>query len=133
MSMFGSDFQYLESALIAREKLQSVIAGNIANADTPNFHADRRSFADLLAEQRPGKNIDGMTTTHRMHISDTSDTHLSNNISAQHSTRSMDGNSVNVQKEMVRMSENQLMDELTLRLLKGKLTGMANAIREGSH
>lgn len=132
MDMFGADFHRLESALIAREKTQGVLASNIANADTPNYHADRRSFSDFLAAQEQGQSVGKPATTNPMHIDDTSRSELSESISGRHVSRSMDGNNVDAQKEMARMSENQLMHELTIRLLKGKLTGLANTIKEGS-
>jgi len=130
MNMLGSTFPQLESALIAREKVQGVLSSNIANADTPNFHSDKRTFADFLAERQSGHNE--VTTTHPMHISDTDDAHLSVSILDRSPTASMDGNNVDMQKEMARMSENQLMHEMTMRLLKGKLSGLANTIKEGS-
>jgi len=43
----------------------------------------------------------------------------------------MDGSNVDIQKEMARMSENQLMHELSMKLIKGKLSGLLNAIKEG--
>jgi len=132
MNMLGSGFQHLEAAMIAREKVQGVLSSNIANADTPNFHADKRSFADFLSEQQLGKNTGEVMTTHRMHISDTGDSHFSNNMPNRQPTASMDGNNVDMQKEMALMSENQLMHEMTMRLLKGKLSGLANTIKEGS-
>jgi len=132
MDMLGSSFQRLESAMIAREKVQGVLASNIANADTPNFHADKRSFADFMSAQQLGKNSGKTVTTNPMHISDTSDMNFSASMINQSPTASMDGNNVDMQKEMALMSENQLMHEMTMRLLKGKLSGLANTIKEGS-
>ena len=43
----------------------------------------------------------------------------------------LDGNNVDPQQEMARMAENQLMHELTMRLVKGKINSLANAIKEG--
>ncbi|EAU54698.1 flagellar basal body rod protein FlgB [Mariprofundus ferrooxydans] len=132
MDMLGSGFQKLESALIAREKVQGVLASNIANADTPNFHADKRSFSDFLSELQTGKSIGAATTTNPMHISDTNEPGLSGSILGQQPSASMDGNNVDMQQQMASMSENQLMYELTMRLIKGDLSSLANTIKEGS-
>ncbi len=47
--LFSSGFLNLETAMVAREKLQTTHASNIANADTPNYQADTRTFADMFA------------------------------------------------------------------------------------
>lgn len=132
ITLFGSGFRTLEAAMIAREQAQTVNAANIANADTPNFHADRRTFGDFLAEQQRRLGPDsGPATTHRMHFGRLESTHMDTAFQQTVKTRRMDGNTVDMQQEMARMSENQLMHELTVRLLKGRLNGLANAIKEG--
>ncbi|MDQ6970664.1 MAG: flagellar basal body rod protein FlgB [Mariprofundus sp.] len=130
MDMLGNGFQRLKSAIIAREHMQTAITSNIANADTPNYRADQRGFAEFFAEQS-GPSTAKMTTTNRMHISDTSSTRLSGDFFQAGAARKMDGNGVDVQTEMARMSENQLMHDLSLKLIKGKLSGLLNAIKEG--
>jgi flagellar basal-body rod protein FlgB len=131
MDMLGSGFQRLKSAIVAREHLQSAITSNIANADTPNYQADKRGFAEFLSEQQSVGNTSKLSTTNRMHISDNTSSHLSGDFFQSTQARKMDGNAVDVQTEMARMSENQLMHELSLKLIKGKLSGLLNAIKEG--
>ncbi len=131
ITLFGSGFRTLEAALIAREQAQAVNAANIANADTPNYHADTRSFADFLAAQQQRLDA-GPAMTHRMHFGKLESTSIDTPFQQTVKTRRMDGNTVDMQREMARMSENQLMHELTVRLLKGRLNGLANAIKEGS-
>jgi flagellar basal-body rod protein FlgB len=133
MDMLGSGFQRLEAALIARERMQGVITGNIANAETPNYRADTRSFADFLAEQQSGRGSGHAATTNRMHFSDiNAGGRLGGSLFDARPAQRMDGNSVDLQQEMARMSENQLMYEMTMRLAKGKLGGLLNAIKEGN-
>jgi flagellar basal-body rod protein FlgB len=131
--LFTGGFQSLETALIARERAQGAHASNIANADTPNYRADTRTFKDFLAEQKSPHNASGKAlATHPMHFSDNDNSRWESSFSnSRRSVRKMDGNSVDPQKEMAQMSENQLMHELTIRLIKGKLNGMLNAIKEG--
>ncbi|MFQ5335054.1 MAG: flagellar basal body rod protein FlgB [Flavobacteriales bacterium] len=130
--LFGAGFRTLESALTAHEHLQTARAANIANADTPNYQADSRSFADFLATQQKKNRGVGMVRTKNGHMSGNGGAGLDLNITNHaHSSGRMDGNSVNIQKEMTQMAEAQLQYELTLRLIKGKLGGLANAIKEG--
>jgi len=131
-SLFGTGFRTLESALTAHEHLQTAHAANIANADTPNYQADSRSFADFLAAQQKENRSVGMARTKNRHMSGNGGAGLDISMANHaHSSGRMDGNSVNVQKEMAKMAETQLMYELTLRLIKGKLGSLANAIKEG--
>jgi len=132
MDMFNSSFKRLESSLVAREKMQGSITSNIANADTPNFKADSRNFADFLANENSTSSSSKVITTNKRHISDTSSTRLFDGIYQQDDSRKMDGNSVDMQTEMARLAENQLMHELSMRLVKGRLTGILNAIKEGN-
>ena len=125
--LFSSVFLNLETALIAREKLQTSHASNIANADTPNYRADTRTFADMFATEQarrsrlePGQFPESGSTIMK-------DSRLD---SAAYSRR-LDGNSVDTQKEMARMAENQLMHELTMRMVKGKISSLSKAIKEG--
>ncbi len=137
MELFGSGFRQLEATLVARERMQSAISGNIANAETPNFQSDDRRFSDFLADQLAASDSGRAAVTHRNHFSDiaadrSSDHELSMSMSHHRVSQKMDGNSVDIQQEMARMSENQLMHELSMRLLKGKIGGLMNAIKEGN-
>jgi len=131
-SLFSTGFRALESALTAHEHMQTARAANVANIDTPNYQADPRSFADFLATQQKNNSSVGMARTKNSHMSGNSGAGLNISMANHaHNSGRMDGNSVDVQKEMAKMAETQLMYELTLRLIKGKLGGLANAIKEG--
>ncbi len=131
-SWIDKNFQVFEAVTIAREKMQQIHSSNIANVDTPNYRADTRTFDEILQLQRTG----GRLTTEKTHSR-----HLAASVNhgqplGTHSSRQginprMDGNTVNLQQEMVSLAENQLMHEYTLRILKGKISSLANAIKEG--
>jgi len=123
--LFNTGFHTLEAALAARERLQSAHAANIANADTPNYQADTRTFADFLDMERNKQPSPGMTPKQPVPFN------ASNRATTGWDRQRLDGNTVDIQKEMAHMAENQLMHELTVRLLKGRLAGLANAIKEG--
>jgi len=132
IDMLGDGFQRLESSLLAREKAQGVTSSNIANADTPNYRSDGRTFADFYAEQRAHSGVGKPAATHAGHISDNSSSRVSSTVFDYTPSRRMDGNTVDVQKEMANRSENQPMHELSMRLVKGRLNGLLNAIKEGN-
>ncbi len=126
-SLFSSGFLKLETALIAREKLQASHASNIANADTPNYQADTRTFADMFAVEQARRN----QLEHGQFFESSSSIFQGSRLDSAGSSFRLDGNTVDTQTEMARMAENQLMHELTMRMIKGKISGLANAIKEG--
>lgn len=125
--LFSSGFLKLETAMVAREKLQTTYASNIANADTPNYQADTRTFADMFAVEQARR-----SQFEHGQFSESNSSILQNSrLDSARSSLRLDGNTVDTQREMARMAENQLMHELTMRMLKGKINGLANAIKEG--
>lgn len=131
--LFGNNFRTLESTLIAREKLQNAISGNIANVDTPNHGVDSREFSDFLAAEQQRGGTDHLAATQPGHFRDAPSSSASST-SLFHANRSqrIDGNSVDLQKEMARMAENQLMHDMANTMLKRNMTGLLNAIKEGN-
>jgi len=117
----------LEAATSARERMQTVHSSNIANADTPNYKADSRTFADFLAAKQSEMGGSLMTKTNVSHMDSTS----SSRIKTVSTVQRMDGNTVDVQQEMTNMAENQMMHELSMKLLQGRLNGLASVIKEG--
>ncbi len=132
MDLFGHGFSALEDALIARERMQGVHASNIANADTPNYRADTRTFQDFLAARMHTRESMPVFRTHPAHQDLQSRSLSLSPFQRAVQAQRMDGNTVDAQKEAARMAENQLMHELTLRLLKGRIDGLNTAIKEGS-
>jgi flagellar basal-body rod protein FlgB len=130
-SLFGAGFLRLESAMSARERVQSVYAANIANADTPHYRADTRTFSDFMAE----KSASGSTSlarTNASHLQAHKAVPLSGGVFNRASVSArMDGNTVDTQQEMTAMAENQMMHELNMTILRGRLSGLANVIKEG--
>jgi len=128
--LFTTGFQSLEAALTAREQLQSTHAANIANADTPHYRADTRTFEDFFQAEKSRQTDSAMTKNQNSSFS-SSNYSLLDERDKGHADQRLDGNTVDPQKEMANMAENQLMHELTMRMIKGKLSGLANAIKEG--
>ncbi|MDQ6973837.1 MAG: flagellar basal body rod protein FlgB [Mariprofundaceae bacterium] len=132
-TLFGAGFLRLESAMAAREQAQTVYASNIANADTPNYKADTRSFADFFSEKRLDVASGHLLRTNARHLDASSSSSVLGGV-FHHDTGAlrMDGNTVDTRKEMTNMAENQMMHELNMQIIKGRLTGMANVIKAGS-
>ena len=126
--LISAGMMKLEAAASARERMQTVHSSNIANADTPNYKADGRTFADFLAIKQSEVGAGSMAITNTAHID-----HMNSISSSRHSVSTvqrMDGNTVDIQQEMASMAENQMMHDLSLKLLKGRMDGLSNVIKE---
>ena len=53
MSLISGSMNLLERALDYSSAKQKAISNNIANADTPNYKAQKASFSSMLSPQRP--------------------------------------------------------------------------------
>ncbi len=130
--LFSNSFQRLGAAAAARETYQTVISSNIANADTPHFKADKRNFSDFFKSKLSASQSESLAVTQRNHIQDTASSGLSLSVfNRSEDEQRMDGNTVDVEHEMAMLAENQLMYELNMKIIQGRLSGISNAIKEG--
>ena len=129
--LFDASFQTLETALTAREKMQSVHAANIANADVPNYKADTRTFQGVFQSLiRQKSDGGGLARTNPRHMEGAF--HAMPALDAQAAAganEKMDGNTVDVQKETEGMAENQMMHEYTLKLISGEIQDIQSVLK----
>ena len=124
----GLDFQ--AKALVLRAERQQVIASNIANADTPGYVARDLNFKEAMAEAAAG----GLGTTHPAHIALPASTasmggspaHLAYTVQSQ---PSLDGNSVDLDRERANFADNAVRYEATLRFINGHSKTILSAIQ----
>lgn len=114
-----------QQALLIRAARARLLAGNIANADTPNYKARDIDFKTAL------KQLQQQSQTNSS--SDTRST-----ASALDSVRmlyrtpeqpSIDGNTVDMQHEQVEFGHNAVRYQASLRFLDGRIKGLLLAIR----
>ena len=131
------DFQ--SKALLIRADRQRVIAGNIANADTPGFAARDLDFKAAMMEATNGGGLQASTsneaagsTTHPKHIPLTG---LSDSLGSRHlgygtqTQPSLDGNSVDLDQERANFVDNAVRYEATLRFINGQSKTILSAIQ----
>lgn len=122
-------------ALALRAERQRVLAGNIANADTPNYKAVDFDFAQALrvatnamalTDQRAGQ----LTRTHAQHVglpgATGSVAALQYRMPAQ---AAIDNNSVDMDMERAQFADNAVRYEATLRFINSQVRTMMTAIR----
>jgi flagellar basal-body rod protein FlgB len=130
---FDSNIKLLQKVLDLRSENQSVIATNIANAETPGYSKKVFEFEQELQQAitaTPGT----LATTHGNHIPTTPTTlnSVTGTIRQIEDKNPIgDGNGVNVDMEMIALSENELLYETAAQLLKKKFALLSYVVREG--
>jgi flagellar basal-body rod protein FlgB len=131
----GLDFH--SKALVLRAQRQGVIASNIANADTPGFAARDINFKESMsAANSSSLALDGLrgSSTNPAHIATTGSSLGSTDsdrglVYAAQSQPSMDGNSVDLDRERANFADNSVRYEATLRFINGYSKTILSAIQ----
>lgn len=104
-----------------------VLAGNIANADTPGYKARDFDFHEVLRQQ--AAETPALKTTHQRHIplddGIISPSEMAYRIPSQ---PSLDGNTVDSQLEHTAYAENAVQYQASLRFLGGTIQTLKKAI-----
>lgn len=136
--IFSNTIDLLGKSVDLRAKNQNLIASNIANAETPNFVPKTLAFEQEL--QGALKNRSGgqrpASTPHPRHIpvhgAGTALQSVSGKVvETPANTPGKDGNAVELENEMGKMAENQIMFNASVQMLTKKFEGLRTAIREG--
>lgn len=124
----------LTSSVNLRNKRQNVISANIANAETPNYKAQKLDFEEALSraiDQEGRGRAHTSSTEHfllgqgplsgvRADVYDNPDINLTN-----------DGNTVDLEAEMAALSENTILYKAALQLINKKLGALKYAASDG--
>lgn len=120
----------LPEALSIRARRAELLAANVANADTPNYKARDIDFRAALGQAQA--DAVRMQVTQPGHLSGAGAPDGSP--PAQYRVPdqpSLDGNTVDSQKEQSAFTENAVMYQTTLTFLNGRIKGLMLAIKGG--
>ena len=133
----GLDFH--SKALVLRAERQRVIASNIANADTPGYVARDLNFKDAMSQASgAGLSASGASraggATHPKHIALSGGTTGSaggaSGLAYTAQTQpTVDGNSVDLDRERANFVDNSVRYESTLRFINGSAKTILSAIQ----
>lgn len=117
--------------LSLRSYRQQVLASNIANADTPGYKAKDVEFSHLLSKAMDPVN---MRKTDAQHLDGQSGSPIAGAKLMYRSTvqPSIDGNTVDMDIEQAKFSENALQYMTTLQIMNGKIQSTMLALRGGN-
>ncbi|HPP05993.1 MAG TPA: hypothetical protein PLW88_01385 [Syntrophorhabdaceae bacterium] len=105
---------FVEKALNIRSFYHKILAGNIANAETPHYKEKDIDFQKELEKQLSGATaFDVIEKAENEGIS------------------SLDGNTVNMEYQMVKLNENSMLYSALVHLISKKFSIMRYIINEG--
>ncbi len=121
-----------ERALDVRSAVHETIASNMANEETPGYKARNLPFPETFAAVLRGEGPLSQSVTSPGHLGGRSrDDGIFHHTIKQESGAGIDGNTVNLEKEMTLMAENTLLYMAVSQFLDGRFEGWKNAIAEG--
>ena len=113
-------FDLAQKRLVWTAQRQSVLATNIANANTPGFQGrDIKSFATVLA----GTGAVGPARTQTGHMAGTVPTGLASLITDPPTARALDGNTVALDQQLTKVANTETTQSLVTTIWK-KYMGM---------
>lgn len=123
----------LQKSLDMRAQKQQVIAGNIANAETPGYAVRKMNFEDNLRTAIDKPVLKGQPSNAKhFPIGSGGIAAVQANITQQPSQNPLgDGNTVSVDDEMFDLAENQLLYEAGSQILKKKFSMLKFAVSDG--
>lgn len=128
-----SNLDFHSKALVLRADRQRVIASNIANADTPGYHARELNFKDAMSQATGGKNAtQGSVHPRHIPVSGGGAGHMSGLSTLEYTAQSqpnLDGNSVDLDRERANFADNSVRYEATLRFINGSAKTILSAIQ----
>lgn len=123
--LFGKEISELASVMNFRIFRQGVISGNIANIDTPGYKSKETTFEEELDTRLV------MKTTSPEHLpSPEQKESLSFRVAEDPFARiGNDSNTVDLDREMMKLGQNQLLYDASADAIQLKITALKEAIR----
>ncbi len=114
-----------EQALMVASRRMTLLAGNLANAETPGYKARDIDFRAVLGKATGEA---ALRTTNPRHLDGGDSIGGSRVLYRSVMQPSLDGNTVDPSIERSQFMENALRYQATLRFLNGKISGLREAI-----
>jgi flagellar basal-body rod protein FlgB len=130
-NLFDKTTDALATSIALRNIRQNVTASNIANAETPNYHAKKVDFEDALARALDLDGMSALGTSHGEHFAVGGQPAVSPGIYENPDVAvNNDGNTVNLEREMALLTENSLVNKAAIQLINKKMAALKYAINE---
>lgn len=133
-NLFDKTTNALSTSLNMRQLRHNVTTSNIANAETPGYHAKKVDFEDALARALDTNGVNSLQTSSPEHfqIGTSSPAKVRADVYENPEVEvNNDGNTVDLEKEMSALAENAIMYKSALQLINKKMAALKYAISEG--
>ena len=142
MKLFDTTLTRLQESLDVRLVEHNILAGNVANADTPGYRPKEMDFAQAMAAAQQSQGADGLAVTDPSHMGPGGVTTIESASRATtaatsliHDGRgtspSIDGNAVDLDRTMAGMAENSLQYGASARAAGKKLAILRYVVSDG--
>jgi flagellar basal-body rod protein FlgB len=134
IQQFDPTMRLLQKVLDLRAKNQEVIGSNIANAETPGYAAQSFSFENQLRSALADNNLHPVATQPgHIPLAPASLEQVSGTVTTTRDTAGLgDRNTVSVDQEMIKLSENEILYEAAVTMLNKKLSLLKYAANGGA-
>jgi flagellar basal-body rod protein FlgB len=129
MKLFSGTINTLENSLKYSTIKQNVIGQNIANVDTPNYKGKEVLKSSFQSELRDAIKANRTDARH-MEFTNSTKTNFPV-VSRPNSIYNHNGNSVDIDKEMAELAENQIYYNALIERLNGKFNTLKTVITGG--
>lgn len=125
---FSNSLGIHDTALLVRSERSSIIANNLANADTPGFKARDIDFKAILRAEAGRQSTLNIKSTHSRHISAQS-SGSSDLLFRESIQPSVDGNTVDENLENTEFTTNAMAYNASFEFLNKKFKGLTGALK----
>ena len=133
--IFDQHLLLLHKSLDFRTRRNNVLASNIANVETPGYKAKDLVFERALGEAMQANEPGPLEVTHARHLDGRQSVPLStvqpHLIRTSNPVGNADQNSVDLEREMVKLGENQVVYQALAQMVAHKFAQLRLSIREG--
>ena len=124
LKLFDTTTKLLGNVANLREDRHTLLTSNLANIETPNYKAKDISFEDQLRRSMPEKNQLAMARTNTKHMP-------VYDFTGQVRPVAISGGDVDIDKQMAKLSENNLMYNAMVQMLGRKYRMVRDVIDQG--
>lgn len=124
-----------QQSLSLRSQRNTVIANNLANADTPGFKARDYDFKAVLAQAGgPPASGEQLRVTHNRHLGGSDGSGATGPLLYRVPMQpAQDGNTVEQDREQAAFAENSVRYQASLQFLSSRIQSMVNVLKGGNN
>ncbi len=128
--LFDKTFDFLQRSLDIRTSRQKVLSSNIANAETPDYVSRDIPFQKILEQSVENSSSLHLQKTHAMHFPEPAAPSVALTLDTEMESEAVE-EEVNLDQEMSKLAENNLMFQAGVQALMKKLEALKVTISEG--